>query len=183
MREIKKSEPRPPQAEESPAEPTDWDEYRQQRLENQTICNQIAEHYPLAYQFLATTGIEVLDHITWDEVAQIDRELQPMACSTWEEQQTRDSYDARLVQRNFPRLTEALDAIAQLDIEDLALNALARAAFDKSTQNPAYVVNKVLQETRREPELYGNHSSDVNRPRSYYGDTKKPLEEPSVRLG
>ncbi len=172
MREINKSELHPPRAEEPPTEPTDWDEYRQQRLENQTICNQIAERYPLAHQFLATAGIEVLEHITWDEVAQIDKKLQPVACSTWEEQQAQDSYDVKLVQRNFPKLAEAFDAIPQLDIEDLALNALARAAFDKSIRDPSGVVDWVLRETRREPEIYVNHSSDTDRPRSYWGDTK-----------
>ena len=182
MREIEKSELHPLQAEEPSAEPTDWDEYRQQRAENQTICNQIAERYPLAHQFLAAAGIEVLEYITWDEITKIDRGLQPMTCSTWEERQARDPYDVSFVQKNFPRLAEALDAIPQLDIEDLALNALTRAAFSKSAQNPDYVVNNVWRWREIKRRLDLEHSSDVDQ-RPGCGDKKEPLQEPLVNLG
>lgn len=153
----------------------DWGEYQQKRPQNQTIREQVATRYPLSYEFLKTVGSEVLEHITWEEIASIDRALQPKPSSTWDERQMRPLHSLDTVRKEFPKLAAILEAEPQPEIEDAALEALAFAALRRTS--PIGVVFDVRRETRRKTESYGHHSSDVIRPRSYYGDQKQPLAQ------
>ena len=153
-----------------------WQEYRQKYSENQAICSQVAERHPLAYQYLEAAGIEVLEHITWDEIAHIDQELQSESYRTWEEDQARFPALVGEIRKGFPRLAGALEAMPQTEIESVAFRALVEAA----RANRLWGLNKVVVNVlaRRTAEGCSRHPADeALRPRSgpCCWDPKRPL--------
>ena len=164
------------QAEVLHGELGDWHKYRQKYSENQAICEQVAERYPLAYQHLTTARIEVLEHITWDEIAHIDQELQSEPYRTWEEDRAQHPALVGEIRKGFPRLAEALEAMPQTEIENLAFRALVEAARANRLWESNKVVVNVL--ARRTAEGCSRHPADeALRPRSgpCCWDPKRPL--------
>ena len=162
---------------EQSSKPDSWAEYIKKRDENEAICRQIADRYPLAYEFLQSEGIEVLEYIRWEEIADINRFLEPAAGLSWEECQKTSKDDAGRISKYFPKLAKMLEALPQEEIEVEVIEMLHRAALAKAPHHPLITVMNISRESRGEATLYGNHSSEVSRPRSYYGDPKRPFVE------